>query len=277
MRTANVSTVVGIAGGVLLLALIIAFTARDPLVYLNLPGLVFVLGGTFAAALVSFPMREIRQLPRLVAIVFRDDDPDFRKDLDELCGLARLWFRAEVKAIERELETVNNAFLKTGAQLVIDKTPLPDILELLNWRIARLKAAERAEARLFRTLAGFAPAFGMLGTLVGLVNTMAVLDSGDLSAVAAPMAIALVTTFYGVLLANLAFKPAAIKLERRTEQRVMLMTMVMEGIALMSEQRTPRFVRETLESFLANYEDELDHRLPVSPLPQAALAGAARR
>lgn len=166
--------------------------------------------------------------------------------------------------MEKQLEQVANPFLKTGLQLVVDLTPEEDILDLLQWRISRLRAKEHAEAQLFRVMASYAPAFGMLGTLVGLVNLMFLLGDGDMTAIGRQMAIALMTTFYGVLLANLVFKPVAVKLERRTEQRVVLMNMVMQGIAMMSNKRSPALIRETLNSFMAHYHDEINDGRRVS-------------
>jgi len=121
-----------------------------------------------------------------------------------------------------------------------------------------LRAKEHAEAQLFRTMAGYAPAFGMIGTLIGLVNLMFMLGDGDMTAIGQQMSLALMTTFYGILLANLVFKPIAVKLERRTEERVALMNMVMQGLSMMSQKRRPAFMRETLKTFMADYEDELN-------------------
>lgn len=100
----------------------------------------------------------------------------------------------------------------------------------------------------------------MIGTLVGLVSMMDVLGSGDMSLIGPQLAVALITTFYGILLANLVFKPVAVKLERRTEQRVVLMNMIMQGVAMMSAKRSPSMMRETLKSFVAEYENELSDR-----------------
>jgi len=95
------------------------------------------------------------------------------------------------------------------------------------------------------------------GTLVGLINMLQIIEIKDISSITTNMAVALTTTFYGLMLANLMFNPIAIKLERRTEQRIMLMSMLMEGVTLIAERRNPSFIRETLSSFIAHYEDEL--------------------
>src|SRR5690606_24960933 len=132
-----------------------------------------------------------------------------------------------------------------------------DILDLLQWRIAQLRARENAEAQLFRAMASYAPAFCMIGTLLGLINLMIMLGSGDKQLIGGNLALALMTTVYAVLLANLILKPVAVKLERRTEQRVALMNLVIQGISMMCNKRSPAYMRETLKSFIAHHDDEI--------------------
>ncbi|MBZ9556534.1 MULTISPECIES: MotA/TolQ/ExbB proton channel family protein [Modicisalibacter] len=260
----NASTLIGMVASCLLLACVLLFTAESPDSFINLPGLAIVLTGTLAATFISYPLREVVRVVRLVGLVFRREDTYVRDDIQELVDMARLWFKGDVRAVERALETTRNPFLRTGIQLVIANTKEQEIIDLLRWRIARLKAREHAEAQIFRTMAAYAPAFGMLGTLVGLVNMLEVMDGGSLAQVGPRMAVALLTTFYGILLANLVFKPIAVKLERRTEERLIAMNMVLEGISLICRRRLPSFIEETLNSFMASYRDEIrDHR-PVS-------------
>ena len=253
----NPSTLIGVAAGLMMLALVLIFAAEDPALFINLPGLAIVIGGTLAATFISYPLREVLRVARLVGIVFRNERMYSRDDIDEIVRMARLWSRGNIRNVEAELENTRNPFLRTGVQLVIDGASQDEILDLLQWRISRLKAREHAEAQVFRTMASFAPAFGMIGTLVGLINMMFLLGDGDLISIGTQMGVALLTTFYGILLANLVFKPVAVKLERRTETRVVLMNMVLEGISLMAERRNPTLIRETLKSFMAHYPDEL--------------------
>lgn len=253
----NPSTLIGMVAGLLLLAAVLLFAAENPAHYLNLPGLGIVVGGTLAATFISYPLREVVRVLGLLGIVFRNEQLYTRDDMNELADIARLWFRGDLRAVERALDKVRNPFLRTGVQLVIDGTPEADILDLLRWRIARLRTREHAEAQMFRSMASFAPAFGMIGTLVGLINMLFVLETGDITVIGQHMGVALLTTFYGILLANLVFKPVAVKLERRTEERLIAMNMVLEGVALICQKRNPAFVRETLRSFMAEYRDEI--------------------
>jgi len=256
----NPSTLIGIVASIILLAIVLFFSAEDPLIFVDLPGLGIVLVGTAAATFIAYPLREVVRVFGLIRTIVRNERLYIDKDLEDLVGISRIWMQGDIRAVEQALEGVSNPFLRNGVQLVIDNVPEEDILDLLQWRIARMKAREHAEAQLFRVMAGFAPAFGMLGTLVGLVNLLFLLGDGDMTAIGRQMALALMTTFYGVLLANLAFKPVAVKLERRTEQRLVLVNTIMQGISMMSQKRSPSMLRETLNSFVAEVQDEIiDH------------------
>jgi len=271
----NPSTLIGLAIGAVTLVAAVAYSASDPSLYFNLPGLAVVIGGTCAALFISYPLREIVRVFGLMRTVLRSERQREQKDIDELVALSELWMNHDVHKVEEALKKVSNPFLRTGVQLVIDNTPEDQIIELLQWRIARLRAREHAEAQMFRVMAGFAPAFGMLGTVVGMVNLMAVMGDGDVAAIGRHMAVAMTTTFYGILLANLVFKPVAVKLERRTEQRLVVMNMVLQGISLMCDRRGPAVVRETLKSFMAHYEDEIyDGGAGLAAAPGSAGASA---
>ncbi|SDG08597.1 chemotaxis protein MotA [Onishia taeanensis] len=257
----NPSTLIGIAASLMMLASVLLLSAQTPASFINLPGLAIVLTGTLAATFISYPLREVVRVVRLVGLVFRRENSRVEEDLQELVGLAKLWFSGDVRGVEKRLDSLRNPFMRTGIQLVIDNTREEEIIDLLSWRIARLKARERAEAQIFRTMALYAPAFGMIGTLVGLVNMLEGMDAAQIGVIGERMAVALLTTFYGIVLANLIFKPIAVKLERRTEERLIAMNMILEGVSLMSRRRLPSFIEETLKSLMANHHDELRDEL----------------
>ncbi|WP_018140069.1 motility protein A [Thioalkalivibrio sp. ALJ7] len=258
----NLSTLLGIVGSLLVFGSVIAFSSQDYDAFLNLPGLGIVLGGTIAATLMSYPFHEVMRVFRAGANAIREERYDVAQDLEEIVQVSRYWFSQNLRRIQDRLDQIHNPFLRTGIQLVIDDTPMDDVSDLLNWRMARLRAREQADAQMFRTMATYAPAFGMLGTLIGLINLLLTTENDDFTVIAVNLGIALITTFYGILLANLVFRPIAIKLERRTEERVVLMTMVLEGIMLMRKGRSPGYIRETLRSFMENHSDEIRQTVP---------------
>jgi chemotaxis protein MotA len=253
----NPSTIIGMLSSVALLGSVLFFSAESDSSFLNLPGLAIVITGTMAATFISYPMREVLRVFKLVALVFRRENTYTRDDIKEMVQVSRLWFQGNIKDVDDALVRIKNPFLRNGIQLVIANTDEQEIIDTLRWRIARVKARERAEAHIFRTMSTYSAAFGMIGTLVGLVNMLAVMDSGSLDLIGPQMAVALLTTFYGILLGNVFFQPIAVKLERRTEERLIAMNMVLEGVAMMSKRRPPSFIEDTLKSFAATYEDEI--------------------
>lgn len=272
----NLSTLLGIIGSLVVFGSVIAFSSQDLHAFLNLPGLGIVLGGTIAATLMSYPFHEVVRVFRAGAHAIREERYDIARDLEEIVQVSRYWYSQNLRGVQQRLEQIRNPFLRTGIQLVIDDTPMDDIQDLLNWRMARLRAREQADAQMFRTMATYAPAFGMLGTLIGLINLLLTTETDDFTIIAVNLGIALITTFYGILLANLVFRPIAIKLERRTEGRVVLMTMVLEGIMLMRKGRTPGYIRETLRSFMENHRDEIRQSEP-NGVPESAEADGRER
>lgn len=258
----NPSTIIGMISGIIIVVVAIGLTARDALIFVNIPGLIIVLGGTIAATLMSFPPRYILRVWRNFIAALKNERLYDKQDVDEIVRIAKLWNSAQIHKIEDVLHGIHSPFLRTGVQLIIDSTPIEDIMDLLEWRIARLKSKETAEANVFRTMGSYAPAFGMVGTLLGLVNMLYDMSSGGFEQIGLNMAVALITTFYGLIFANLIFKPIASVLEERTNQRVRTLSMVVEAIHLLSQKRTPSYIRETLYSFLAEYEDELDDSSP---------------
>lgn len=271
----NPSTLIGMVASVLMLAVILFFAADDPRLFVDFPSLAIVLGGTMAATFLSYPLKEVVRVFGLIQTVMRNERLYTQRDIEELVDVSRLWIKDDLVGVEKALKRVTNPFLRTGVQLVIERTPEEDILDLLQWRIARLRAQEAAEAQLFRVMASYAPAFGMVGTLVGLVNMMSIVGSGDMNLIGRHLAVALMTTFYGILASNLLFKPVAVKLERRTEQRLVLMNMVLQGISMMCAKRSPSLMRETLRSFVAHYEDEIYDGVPESGKSLSAAPAAA--
>ena len=264
---------------VLFMAVILLFGADDPSKFVDLPSIAIVVGGTLAATFLSYPMREIQRIVPMVMQVFRQERLETQHSIEEVVALSRLWMRGDLQAVERAIPQVSNPFLRTGVQLIIDRTPEDEIIDLLQWRIAHLRSREMAEAAIFRGMASYAPALGMVGTLLGLINLMDLVGAGDLSVIGSQLAVALMTTLYGVLLANLLFKPIAVKLERRTDQRLVVMNMVLEGISMMCAGRSPSLMRETLKAFVAQFDDEMfdgGAPPPNTPAPSAKPRHAKR-
>lgn len=263
MRGLNHSTVIGLLSGVLLLFGMMAMSPGHLGAFVNLPGLLVVVGGTLAATLVSRPYRDVQAVLREVPTLLRDEQPAGDLEVNQLLRFAE-WFRmGNLRSAERELTAIEDPFLHAGLRMVIDGCQPQDLAKSLQWRMAGLRAHEQGQTHILRSMALFAPAFGMLGTLFGLMHMLSGLGDSGLGEIGSSMAFAMITTLYGIVAANLLFKPLAIKMERRTHQRLLHMGMLMEGILLTYEKRHPTLIRETLEAF------EVQHAAAAAaPAPQ---------
>lgn len=258
-------TLLGVTIGVALMTGAAAWMAGDATWLVNVPGLLIVIGGVFVATLGSFSGNEVVQALRMLAVPLRNEQDYLEEDFSEIENMARLWYSMRFKDAERAILNIKSPFLKLGVQLVIDNMPPEDIKGILEWRIERLRAKEYGEAHVFRAMGSYAPAFGLLGTLMGLASMLSNMKPGNLGEMGAGLAVALVTTFYGLVLANLVFKPMATKLERRTEQRVASLNLIMGAISLLHKRKSPAYIKETLHS-LNEASDKKHENLGVASI-----------
>lgn len=264
----KLSNSAGILIGLSFMVLALGFAADNPAAFVNLPGLLIVVGGTFTAIFVSFPVRDAIAAFKQARVLTEPLELDLEQDIQRLVGFAKLWFRNQYQQIDAQLETLEDPFTQRGLQMVRDRQPYEDVMAILNWKISQYRARETAVINIFRSMGTFAPAFGMVGSLVGLVNMLQGVNGADLSGMTADMAIALITTFYGLLLANLLFKPIATKLEQRRNLKTIQLSMIAEGIAMLHQQRTPSAIQDTLYGFIQDQQmaARIDQAATAKPL-----------
>ncbi|MFH1728176.1 MAG: MotA/TolQ/ExbB proton channel family protein [Pseudomonadota bacterium] len=224
-------------------------TDKNYKVFWNPAGLAIVLGGTFAATMVCFPLNELFKASKVLLLIFKKETFKFADYIHEITSLAKQV--REVKSYESiDMSHISDVFLKDGIQMLKDGIHNSDeIREIMETRVAYKKSRENAEAHIFLTMGKLAPAFGMVGTLIGLIDMLQKMG-GQLDKLGAGMAVALITTFYGVVLANLCFLPIAEKLKRRTEEDVIFKMMIIEGIILLNEFQHPFVVEDRLNSYV---------------------------
>jgi len=234
--------------------------------FVDAQSLMIVLGGTIAATAMAFPVKEVLSLLTNLRAVFKGEknyDRETLKELVELAGVAR----KGTADLEKAVPDIKDFFLKDGVQMIVDGLPEEDIRSIMETRVMNRELREDAEANVFKTMGIFSPAFGMVGTLVGLVAMLFAMwapstggGSDDPAAkLGQSMGIALITTFYGALFANLFFLPVAAKLRSRIDKRNITQNMIIDGIVMLKVKKHPILVREFLNSYLAPrdrvYED----------------------
>lgn len=210
-----------------------------------------VLGGVVAALMVSFPLKCFAKIPRHLKIIFFPKKYNPQKYIDDVVNLAEEARSNGLLSLEAKLEETKDDFLKNGMMLVVDAVDAEKVKSILESELEYLDERHAQDRAFYDKAAGYAPAFGMLGTLMGLINMLKQLDDPD--AIAPAMALALVTTFYGTLLANGIFTPISNKLRIRHEEEYLCKMIVMEGIQGIQAGDAPRFLREKLEQLIPGY------------------------
>ena len=256
----NISALAGMIGGIALLIASVAVTTPDPWSFLNWPSAILVLGGTVAATLITFSFGDLgRALARFAGLMTRSHVVD-RDDAGRFVRIASLWKAGKLHAVESEAEAVRSPFVKTGLRLLVDGMPGDAIVTVLEWRMKQQEMLERKEAAVFRTMAAYAPAFGMVGTIIGIVNMLRLMGEGATpTQVGSNLAFALITTLYGLVLANAFLKPIAAKIETKTHDHLRVMAAIAEAFREIGEGHGPSHVREVLTAIGERHENEMNN------------------
>ena len=261
------STFLAIITGIALLFFAI-ITQGGVGVFINIPSIMIVLGGTLAALFISFPLPAVLKVMGVLVQIFKKD---IQSPTWVIALMVRMSFKARQQsllALEQEIKTVDNRFIKLGLEMVIDGHPAELIKEVMETELDFVQIRHRRGEHIFRTAGRFAPAFGLIGTLIGLVQMLQALGSTTAAAATAlgqGMAVALITTFYGAMMANLFFMPVAEKLKSRTDDEVLRTQIVIEGIQMLQAGMNPRIIERKLNSYLppeqrASYYDQMVRR-----------------
>ncbi|MBF0321072.1 MAG: MotA/TolQ/ExbB proton channel family protein [Nitrospirae bacterium] len=246
----NIATIIGILSGTIVLLYTTYSTTDNIAVFLNFEGIAIVVGGIAAATFICYPLKYVLQVVQLFLATLKREDLPIGDYINEIIYLSRKAYTKGELKLENELDTIENEFLKNGLRMVIDNMPIEMLAETLQTRINNTYEEELAKVGMFKTMAKLAPSFGMVGTLVGLIVMLQSMGAGDVAKLGPAMAVALTTTLYGVLLANLLFYPIAVKLENTINQRIVLMKVIMDGLLMTHAKVSPFIVREKLKAYI---------------------------
>ena len=211
------------------------------------PSLMIVFGGTVASTFISHPMGDAKGFLGYIGRSWKPNTVQLVETLTLIVDVAKI-ARKNILAIEDALPSIENLFLRGGLRLVVDRADREAIVDMMAHQVKYTMAGKDGEIAVVGTMASLCPAWGMLGTLVGLVLLLQNLD--DPSAIGPAMAVALITTFYGSLFANTIFAPAKKKLEGYAGEEKVLMEMIRDGVLYIEGGQRPDFIENDLMNYL---------------------------
>ncbi|MGD9057548.1 MAG: MotA/TolQ/ExbB proton channel family protein [Desulfobacterales bacterium] len=234
-------------------------------IIMNLKSVVLVTVGTLLSALIAFPLKTFRDLCKSLALTFRQQETDSELLVKELEMLALIWRRSGIVALEKARKGVENVFLQKGIELVVDGYDRYDIRNIMEKDYELYFSRRESQVNILNTLAKLAPVFGFVGTILGLINVLNSME--DPAMIGKGMALALLTTLYGILLANFLFFPLSKKLSEYTKAEATVLNIILEGILDIADQKTSKSISHRLNSYLDVNQLSRMHK-PIKEKPQ---------
>ena len=247
----DIATIGGLVLGVVFFALSVILDkgVSGLVAFWNAPSVMITIGGAVASVMIIHPMDKFINALKAVGKVFNNqvmDEASIIKNIIDLSNVAR---KEGLLALEEAAENIEDTFLKKGIMLVVDGTDPELVRNILETELIFIQGRHKEVATFWEKIAEMGPAWGMIGTLIGLINMLGSLD--DPSAIGPAMAVALLTTMYGSLLANLFASPFAEKMKIRSGQEMLLKEVMIEGLLSIQAGENPRVIEEKLKAFLA--------------------------
>lgn len=218
--------------------------------FLSLSSVFIVVGGVTFSVLASYPFDRIRSMFQALHVVMRPTRYDLDADIEQIVEIANIARRHGLLSLEDLTEDMDEPFLKKGILMTIDQSDSELIRSILETELSVTKERHANNRAILDTAAAYSPAFGMLGTLIGLINMLTSLNDAD--ALGPNMSVALVTTFYGVILANMVFNPLSKRLRSAGVNEYLHKELILEGIMAVQNGENPRIIRSKLNAYLSN-------------------------
>lgn len=243
----DIATVLGVisAFGLVVVAI---FMGSGLKVFIDIPSVMIVVGGTLGATMINYPLKEVVGVMRVAKHAIMTKNIAVSDLIKRFIQFAQKSRKEGILALDGELKNVKDDFLKKGIQLSIDGLEPQEIRDILDTEVDFIRNRHQLGAEIFTTMATFAPALGMIGTLIGLVQMLQNMD--DPNKIGPAMAVALLTTFYGSLLANLVCMPIAGKLKTRSREEMLTKELTIQGVISLSNGDNPRILEQKLLAFI---------------------------
>ena len=253
----DIATLIGIIAGFGCVIAAIT-TSGETAVFIHVPSAMIVVGGMLSATLMHFSLAQFLTIFTLIKKTLLCKLSTERDLMQKMVNYSAINRRDGALALEKQVPEAGDLFLVRGLQMLIDGQAEDNVENQLSMEIQYLQERHQTGKKILEFMGSSAPAFGMIGTLIGLVQMMGTLESPD--QIGAGMAVALITTFYGAILANMVFIPLAGKLGTNSKRETILREMVLEGVLGIVKGQSPTEVREGMQAFVS-----VKHRQEIKP------------
>ncbi len=220
--------------------------------FVNPPSIFITIGGTFFTLLASFPIKTFKLIPKHIKMIISKDKKDPNEYIEILAELSREARKKGLLALEEKANGIDDEFLKESILLIVDAIEPDKLKAWFDQKMGNIERRNEEEKKLYEYGAALGPAFGMIGTLIGLVNMLKSMnmESGP-ETLGSSMSVALITTFYGSVIANCIFTPMGNMVGIVQERDLLYKEMIIEGVISIKEGENPKYIQEKLQSFLA--------------------------
>ncbi len=230
--------------------MLMAILQGGPLsIFINVPSILIVFGGTAGNALVHYPFSDVFDAINVAKKTFLHKEQPINDLIIQLMEFANKARKEGILALQGAMEEVKDEFLIKAMQMAVDGQEPETLRAMLSTEIEYIEQRHEKGSQIFLSLAAYAPAMGMVGTLIGLVQMLQTMD--DPASIGPAMAVALLTTFYGAVIANLVCTPLSGKLQMRSKAEVLQKTLIIEGMQSILSGENPRIMEQKLHSFIA--------------------------
>ena len=241
-----------------------SFTPASVWNFVDVSSILIVLGGTLAVVIACYP-KLARSIPSHIKIMLRAKAFDPSAYVEQLVELAQIARKNGLLALEEKANDQPDPFFKQAIMLIVDANDPDRVRSILENDIEQTSARHQEVVAMYERGSNAAPAFGMIGTLIGLINMLKGLDGADMESLGPNMSVALVTTFYGSFLAHVIFNPIAANLTARDEEEVLCRQIVVEGIMAIQSGENPKFLRERLMTFMNQRQRDMQGEAEGQP------------
>jgi chemotaxis protein MotA len=244
----NLSVIIGLGAGVVFLYLGIFIANANLFWFWDPPSIMITVGGTLASMLVGYPMKKVLSIINLTRLVIFPPSFNYEELIMDIISFSEKARREGLLALEDTIAEVDDPFMRKGLQLIVDGTDPSLVRSILEIEIEQMAIRHDSNKRMFDDAATYAPAYGMIGTLMGLV--MMLVNLADKSRVGPALGVAIITTFYGAVMCYLFFTPIGGKLDQMTQEEILVKQIIIAGVLSVHSGENPRITKDKLVSFL---------------------------